>query len=104
MPSVAGATVILVDDGVATGASMIAAARAVRALKPASIVAASAVMSEHARRAILEVVDAVESVVVPALLFGVGSWYDDFAPTTDDEVRSLLNEAAARPRVPAHIR
>lgn len=91
-----GVTAIVVDDGAATGASMIAAIRALRMLRPAKIVAAAPVMSDRARAALHREADACEAVVVPDPFYGVGSWYDDFTQTTDDEVRSLLAEAAER--------
>jgi putative phosphoribosyl transferase len=93
-PALAGVTVLLVDDGVATGASMIAAIRAVRLFDARTIIAAAPVMSEQARRAIIAEADRCETVIMPEPFFGVGSWYDDFAQTTDAEVRALLNAAA----------
>lgn len=90
LPSLAGKTVILVDDGIATGASMSAAARAVRTLGPASIVIATPVMSASVRPDLLLVADECVAVMVPEPLFAIGAWYDDFAQTTDDEVCALL--------------
>ncbi len=91
---VAGRTVILIDDGAATGASMRAAIQAVRALNPARIVAAAPVMSAEGRDRIREVADAVEVLAVPEPFHGVGVWYDDFSQTSDEEVRMLLAQAA----------
>jgi putative phosphoribosyl transferase len=93
-PPLRGCTVILVDDGVATGASMRAAIQAVRALRPLMIVAAAPVMSTEAREVLRDAADAVEVLVVPELFYSVGTWYDDFSPTSDQEVRVLLAIAA----------
>lgn len=91
-PDVHGATVILVDDGVATGSSMLAAIGALRRLEPAAIVAAAPVMSRQARASLVRAADACECVSEPEPFFGVGSWYEDFSQTSDDEVRALLEE------------
>lgn len=93
-PHLSHATVVLVDDGVATGASMIAAIRAVRLLDAGAVIAAAPVMSQQARIAVLGEADACEAVIVPEPFYGVGSWYDDFTQTSDAEVRALLNAAA----------
>ena len=95
-PRIAGTTAIVVDDGVATGASMIAALQAVQALHPAYVVAAAPVMSPQARAAMLKYADACEAVVVPENFYSVGAWYGDFSQTSDDEVRALLHEAHSR--------
>jgi putative phosphoribosyl transferase len=89
-------TAILVDDGVATGASMVAAIQAARVLRPRLIVAAAPVMSERARQTILTEADACEAVAIPEPFFGVGVWYEDFAQTSDEEVRALLSAARDR--------
>jgi putative phosphoribosyl transferase len=93
-PDLSGGTVLVVDDGVATGASMIAAIRAVRSLGAGTIVAATPVMAARAQAAVLAEADGCEAVILPEPFFGVGSWYDDFAQTSDKEVRALLNAAA----------
>jgi len=99
LPLLQGRTVIIVDDGVATGASMLAAISAVRAQRPAEIVAAAPVMSAEARARLLEHADACETVTVPADFIAVGAWYSDFAQTTDEEVTSLVRSAyASTPR------
>ncbi|RKP52560.1 phosphoribosyltransferase [Trinickia fusca] len=94
---VAGRTVILVDDGMATGASMQAAVRSLRALHPARIVVALPVAPAGAEADFHGVADAFIAVAQPALFFSVGQHYDDFDQTSDDEVRVLLARAAARP-------
>lgn len=92
-PDLKGRTIILVDDGIATGASMLAAVHAVRAQDPARVVIAVPVVAAQVKEALLEYVDEVASVVAPRDLHGVGMWYDDFRQTTDAEVRTLLDAA-----------
>ncbi len=86
-------TVILVDDGLATGASMRAAIGAVRVQAPAAVVVAvpvgAAATCELLRTG--AEADAVVCPVTPDPFLAVGAWYDDFSPTTDDEVRHLLS-------------
>lgn len=91
-PAFAGKTVILVDDGLATGASMQAAVQAVRALEPAAIVvgvpAAASSTCDRFRR----FVDDIVCVTTPDPFWAVSAWYDDFSQTTDEEVHDLLME------------
>jgi predicted phosphoribosyltransferase len=89
-PDLHGATVILVDDGVATGSTMVAAISALRRLGPACIVAAAPVISREARAALSRVADHCEYVMEPEPFHGVGAWYQDFGQTTDEEVHALL--------------
>jgi len=86
----AGKTVILVDDGIATGASMLAAARAIRAAGPAKIVIGVPVAPPTPCRQLAEAADDVVCVEVPASFLAVGEYYRDFSQTSDDEVRELL--------------
>lgn len=95
-PAVAGRIVILVDDGLATGATMVAAVKAVRAQAPARVVVAVPVGSTDALRRLSRIADETVCVFTPNHLIAVGYWYRDFSATTDDEVVRLL-EAAARP-------
>jgi predicted phosphoribosyltransferase len=88
-------TIILVDDGVATGSSVLAALRALRMQRPAWIVVAAPVIAAQARALLLDHADDVVSVIAPARLDGVGRWYADFRQTTDDEVRALLEASAS---------
>jgi predicted phosphoribosyltransferase len=90
----AGKTVILVDDGVATGASMQAAVHALRALTPQRIVVAVPVASRDACETMARVADEVVCVLTPERFYAVGQWYDNFSQITDDEVRALLERAA----------
>ncbi|GAC1572663.1 MAG: phosphoribosyltransferase [Candidatus Elarobacter sp.] len=90
LQNVAGRTVVLVDDGLATGASMRAAIGALRALRPARIIAAVPVGAAEVCRALAGVADTMLCEVMPAEFVSVGTWYDDFTQTTDDDVRALL--------------
>lgn len=95
-PDVRGRTVILVDDGLATGASMFAAISALRKAGPAKIVVAVPVSAPEVCSAMRRVADDCVCVVTPAQLYGVGAWYSDFSQTTDGEVREILDAAARR--------
>ncbi|HEX3695535.1 MAG TPA: erythromycin esterase family protein [Polyangia bacterium] len=90
LPELAGKIVILVDDGLATGASMLAAITALRSRKPARIVAAAPVASAEACHDLGAQADQMVCLETPAFFLGVGQWYEDFTPTTDDEVRAAL--------------
>ena len=87
----AGRVVILVDDGLATGSTMRAAARAVRAYQPARIVIAVPVGPREACDAFADAADDVVCAHRPEPFTAVGLWYRDFSQTTDDEVRELLD-------------
>lgn len=86
----AGRTVVLVDDGLATGASMRAAVEAVRQAAPAHIVVAVPVAAAPTCTMLQDVADDVVSAETPRAFMAVGQWYVDFRQTTDDEVRELL--------------
>jgi len=85
-----GLVAILVDDGLATGASMRAAIAAVRAHGPAKVVVAVPVGASPTLAALTREVDDVVVLEAPRRFLAVGYWYEDFSPTTDDEVRRLL--------------
>jgi putative phosphoribosyl transferase len=87
---VAGRTVVVVDDGLATGSTMRAAVAALRALQAGRIVVAVPVGAQETCQALAGDADEVVCVEAPAHFQAVGQWYDDFAPTTDDEIRALL--------------
>jgi predicted phosphoribosyltransferase len=87
----AGRTAILVDDGLATGASMRAAALAALAQLPREVVVAVPVAAESTARELQREVDNVVCVLAPPRFLAVGAWYDDFVPVSDDEVRRLLD-------------
>jgi predicted phosphoribosyltransferase len=91
-PDVAGKVVILVDDGVATGSSMLAAVSALRRLFPAQIVVAVPAAPESTCRQLQAVVDEVVCATTPSPFLAVGESYWDFTQTTDEEVRRLLRE------------
>lgn len=92
-PSLKDATVVLVDDGLATGATMTAAVTAVRQLGVAQVVVAAPVMSTDALEMLSDVADRCECVATPEPFGGVGAWYADFTQTTDAEVQRLLASA-----------
>jgi putative phosphoribosyl transferase len=93
-PEVGGKTVILVDDGLATGATMAAAAAALRKQSPAKLVVAVPISSPETCDAFRDIVDDIICAVTPEPFYAVGLWYDDFSQTTDEEVHDLLAEAA----------
>jgi predicted phosphoribosyltransferase len=86
-----GRIVILVDDGLATGATMRAAVLAIRRVLPSQIVVAVPVGARETCRALNEVADDVVCALMPERFTAVGVWYDNFEQTTDDEVRRLLS-------------
>ncbi len=86
-------TVILVDDGLATGASMRAAVVGVRRQGPARVIVAVPTAARESCHAIEPLVDEVVCASTPEPFFGVGAWYEDFAPTPDKEVKALLAQS-----------
>ena len=100
MPELAGKTVVLVDDGMATGATMHAAVTATRALNPKSIVVAVPTSARDTVERLVAVADRVVALETPEPYFGVGAWYQDFPQLTDEEVVRCLDEHAARGRGP----
>jgi predicted phosphoribosyltransferase len=99
-PDVRGKTVILVDDGLATGSTMRAAAAALRQQGPARLVVAVPAGSPETCAEFSAEVDEIVCAITPDPFYAVGVWYDDFTKTTDEEVRALL--AAARQEEPAN--
>lgn len=95
-PSVRDKTVILVDDGLATGSTMRAAVAALRRQRPARIVVAVPVGAAETCADLRTEADEVVCAQTPEPFYAVGLWYEDFAQTTDDEVRELLSAAAHR--------
>jgi predicted phosphoribosyltransferase len=89
-------TVVLVDDGLATGASMRAAILALRLLKPRAIIVAVPVAPADTCAALEHEADRVVCLSTPAEFHGVGQWYEDFSQTTDDEVRALLTRSQSQ--------
>ena len=89
-PEVKGRTVILVDDGLATGSTMRAAAAALRAQHPERLVVAVPVAPPEICASLRSEVDDVVCARAPEPFFAVGNWYDDFSQISDEEVRELL--------------
>jgi putative phosphoribosyl transferase len=91
--NVEGRTVILVDDGLATGSTMRAAVRALRNMRPRAIIVAVPVAARSTCDALRAEADVVVCLRTPEPFQAVGLWYDDFTQTTDDEVQELLEQA-----------
>ena len=89
--------VVLVDDGLATGSSMRAAIRAIRALSPERIIVAVPVGAPETCEALAVEADEVICGETPDPFYAVGLWYEDFSQTTDEEVRELLERASHAP-------
>jgi putative phosphoribosyl transferase len=100
---VRGRVAILVDDGLATGSSMRAAIGATRQRRPHQLVVAVPVGARDTCEELAREVDTLICPLQPREFFAVGQWYEDFAPTTDDEVRACL-AAAPHPEATGHIR
>jgi predicted phosphoribosyltransferase len=92
-PDVAGRTVVLVDDGLATGSTMRAAVAALRQLKPARVVVAVPVAAASTCQELRAEVDDVVCAATPEPFVAVGRFYDDFSQTEDEEVSALLADA-----------
>jgi putative phosphoribosyl transferase len=101
LPQLSGKTVILVDDGLATGATMRAAVEALGRQNPARIVVAVPVAAPETCQELERVADDVICAVTPEPFLAVGRWYEDFSETSDEEVRALL--AAPAQRQPATV-
>jgi erythromycin esterase-like protein/predicted phosphoribosyltransferase len=96
-PDVKGRTVVLVDDGLATGSTMLAAIQGLRQGQPARIIAAVPVAPPDICEMLRREADEVICAVTPKPFVAVGHWYREFAQTTDQEVRRLLAAAGPRP-------
>lgn len=92
-PEVRGKTVILIDDGLATGSTMLAAVKALRWQEPARIVVAVPVSARQTCDEYRMGVDEIICAKTPEPFMGVGMWYRDFSQTTDEEVREILAQA-----------
>jgi putative phosphoribosyl transferase len=94
-PDVTEKTVILVDDGLATGSTMHAAVAALRHESPGRIVVAVPVAALETCNAFRDIADEIICAETPEQFTAVGQWYENFSPTTDEEVRELLERARA---------
>ena len=94
-PAVSGKTLILVDDGLATGSSMRAAIRALRPQGPSRIIVAVPVAAAPVCDLLRSEADQVVCLETPPRFYAVGQWYRDFSQTTDDEVRDLLRRSSS---------
>jgi predicted phosphoribosyltransferase len=103
-PNIRGRTVILVDDGLATGATMHAAIQALRQQQPARIVVAVPTASPETCEEMRAEVDDVICAITPEPFHAVGLWYQDFSQTTDEEVRDLLSRGDTSERSEADQR
>lgn len=92
LPAVEGKTVIVVDDGVATGSTMLAAVSALRQLGASRITIATPVIARSTSEQLKQYADEIVTVLCPEEFYGVGQWYEDFSQTSDDEVRMALTE------------
>jgi putative phosphoribosyl transferase len=95
-PDLTGKTVILVDDGLATGSTMKAAVQGIQQAQPRKVVVAVPVGSDEACAEFAHLVDDVICLLTPPNFRAVGLWYEEFGQTSDDEVRMLLQEADNR--------
>jgi putative phosphoribosyl transferase len=94
-PDLRGRIAILVDDGLATGATAQAGVRALRAYAPSQIVVAAPVGAAEACRSLAQAADRVVCAATPSPFHAVGAWYASFDPPADEEIRGLLNRRAA---------
>jgi putative phosphoribosyl transferase len=93
-PELGGRVVVLVDDGVATGATMLAAVRAVRTRQPARVIVAVPVADPEVCERLQRAADEVVCVSMPRPMLAVGAWYEDFSQVSDEQVHELLARAA----------
>lgn len=98
-PTLTGRTLVVVDDGVATGATLVAVLQALRSERPSQLICAVPVAPPAAVTMLGEHCDAVVCPLQPRRFEAVGAWFDDFSQTRDDEVLALLARAR-RPEAP----
>jgi predicted phosphoribosyltransferase len=90
-----GKTIIVVDDGIATGSTMKAAVRAIRHQGAAHVIIAVPTAAAASYKDLAREVDQFVALITPQSFVAVGQWYENFTQTTDDEVTALLDEARA---------
>jgi putative phosphoribosyl transferase len=111
-PDLRDRTVIIVDDGIATGGTVKAAIQAVRAAQPKTVVLATPVVAHQTERDLVSEVDHLVSLASPRTMFAIGLWYEDFSQVSDEQVVNILKRAredhaqpgAAPPAQPADSR
>ncbi|MGQ9872400.1 phosphoribosyltransferase [Leptodesmis sp.] len=95
-PEIRDRTVILVDDGIATGATIQAAIAVIKSQQPARLIVATPVAPPSTCEELKAEVDEVVCLMTPELFYAIGLWYEEFSQTTDDEVRELLARPTTR--------
>lgn len=93
LPRIQGKTIILVDDGLATGASMYAAILAIKQQKPQAIIVAVPVAAPDTCDSFAKIVDEIICAATPEPFHGVGAWYEDFSQVSDEQVHEYLQES-----------
>ncbi len=101
-PTIHGRTVIVIDDGIATGSTMRAAIEALRQLKPARLIVATPTVAWSTAEELRSEVDEFYALITPEIFNAVGEWYGDFSQTSDEEVCELLEKAHTALLRPAH--
>ena len=96
LPDVEGRTVIIVDDGIATGLTALATIRAVKKMNPKRLILAVGVCAEDSAKDLRKEVDDLVCIESPIHFYAVGSWYQNFDQTTDDEVIKALKSTSSR--------
>lgn len=94
-PRIAGRSVVLVDDGLATGVTALASLTAIRVEQPRRLLFAAPVCSVEGAQTVSRQADDVVCVATPERFFGVGAWYHDFTQTSDEEVMEILRQREA---------
>lgn len=89
----AGKTIVIVDDGLATGATMAMAISSIKKLNPREVIVAVPVASQEAINFVKDLADEVIALHIPEYFYSVSAWYEDFRQTTDGEVINLLNRS-----------
>ncbi len=99
-PDIADRTIILVDDGLATGSTMRSAIAVLKPQHPAKLIVAIPVAASQTCHQLKTEVDEVVCLMTPKPLYGIGLWYEDFSQTTDEEVHKLLAQSVVNDQHP----